>query len=87
MYLKTLPVEYLKIDGQFIENVARDPVDRSMVEAISQVGRAMGIRTIAERVESEAVLLALARLGIGYAQGYYIAKPRPLGEFPYLLAP
>jgi EAL domain-containing protein (putative c-di-GMP-specific phosphodiesterase class I) len=86
MYLKTLPVEYLKIDGQFIENVARDPVDRSMVEAISQVGRAMGIRTIAERVESEAVLLELARLGIGYAQGFYIAEPRSLSEFPYLLA-
>jgi EAL domain-containing protein (putative c-di-GMP-specific phosphodiesterase class I) len=47
----------------------------------------MGIRTIAERVESEAVLLALARLGIGYAQGFYIAEPRPLGDFPYLLAP
>jgi len=87
MYLKTLPVDYLKIDGQFIENVARDPVDRSMVEAISQVGRAMGIRTIAERVESEAVLLQLARLGIGYAQGYYIAEPSPIGAFPYLLAP
>jgi len=85
MYLKTLPVDYLKIDGQFIENVARDPVDRSMVEAISQVGRVMGIRTIAERVESEAVLLTLARLGIGYAQGFYIAEPSPIGSFPYLL--
>ena len=52
MYLKTLPVDYLKIDGQFVENVTRDPVDRSMVEAISQVGNAMGIQTIAERVES-----------------------------------
>ena len=45
MYLKTLPVDYLKIDGQFIENVTRDPIDRSMVEAISQIGRAMGIQT------------------------------------------
>ena len=59
MYLKTLPVDYLKIDGQFVENVTRDPVDRSMVEAISQVGKAMGIQTIAERVESAEVLAEL----------------------------
>ncbi|HUY83475.1 MAG TPA: EAL domain-containing protein, partial [Steroidobacteraceae bacterium] len=83
MYLKTLPVDYLKIDGQFIENVTRDPVDRSMVEAISQVGRAMGIRTIAERVESREVLVELGRLGIGFAQGLHIAVPRSIAEFPY----
>ena len=84
MYLKTLPVDYLKIDGQFVENVTRDPVDRSMVAAISQVGNAMGIQTIAERVESPEVLAELGRLGIGFAQGFYIAKPRSTGEFPYL---
>jgi diguanylate cyclase (GGDEF)-like protein/PAS domain S-box-containing protein len=83
MYLKTLPVDYLKIDGQFVENVARDPIDRSMVEAIGQVGRAMGIRTIAERVESEEVLLELGRLGIAFAQGFHIAKPKPVKDFPY----
>ena len=84
MYLKTLPVDYLKIDGQFIENVTRDPVDRSMVEAISQVGRAMGIQTIAERVESAEVLTELGRLGIGFAQGFHIAEPRSTAGFPYL---
>ncbi len=84
MYLKTLPVDYLKIDGQFVENVARNPVDRSMVEAISRVGRAMGILTIAERVESEEVLIELARLGIAFAQGFHIAVPKPVGDFPYL---
>jgi EAL domain-containing protein (putative c-di-GMP-specific phosphodiesterase class I) len=84
MYLKTLPVDYLKIDGQFVENVSRDPIDRSMVEAISQVGRAMGIRTIAERVESEEVLLELGRLGIAFAQGFHIATPQPVTGFPYL---
>jgi len=84
MYLKTLPVDYLKIDGQFVENVTRDPVDRSMVAAISQIGRAMGIQTIAERVESPEVLAELGRLGIGFAQGFHIAKPRPTSEFPYL---
>jgi len=84
MYLKTLPVDYLKIDGQFIENVTHDPVDRSMVEAISQVGRAMGIQTIAERVESREVLQELGRLGISYAQGFFIAAPRPIAQFPFL---
>jgi diguanylate cyclase (GGDEF)-like protein/PAS domain S-box-containing protein len=84
MYLKSLPVDYLKIDGQFVENITRDPVDRSMVEAISQVGRAMGIQTIAERVESADVMQELARLGIGFAQGVYVAAPRPEREFPYL---
>ena len=84
MYLKTLPVDYLKIDGQFVENIVRDPVDRSMVEAISQVGKAMGIATIAERVESQAVLDVLSRLGIEFAQGFHIAEPRPAEGFPYL---
>jgi len=84
LYLKTLPVDYLKIDGQFVENVARDPVDRSMVQAISHVGRALGIQTIAERVESQEVLAELGRLGVGFAQGYHIAEPRSISGFPYL---
>jgi diguanylate cyclase (GGDEF)-like protein/PAS domain S-box-containing protein len=75
MYLKTLPVDYLKIDGQFISHVADDPVDRSMVEAICKVGRALGIETVAECVESQAVLDELGRIGIDYAQGYYLARP------------
>jgi diguanylate cyclase (GGDEF)-like protein/PAS domain S-box-containing protein len=87
MYLKTLPVDYLKIDGQFVENVTRDRVDRSMVEAISQVGKTMGIQTIAERVESAEVLAELGRLGVGYAQGFHIAKPRTTKESPYLREP
>ena len=77
-YLKTLPVEFLKIDGQFVENVAKDPVDRSMVEAICQVARAMGVRTVAERVETAEALEALAQIGVDYAQGFYIAGPQPL---------
>ncbi len=84
MYLRTLPVDYLKIDGQFIEKVISNPIDRSMVEAISQVGRAMGIHTIAERVESAEVMNELGRLGIGFAQGFHIARPRSMREFPYL---
>ncbi len=76
MYLKNLPVDYLKIDGQFIQKVCIDPIDRSMVEAINQIGKAMGIKTVAERVESLQVLQTLAEIGVGYAQGYFIAEPR-----------
>lgn len=78
MYLKTLPVDYLKIDGQFISHVADDPVDRSMVEAICKVGRTLGIETVAECVESQAVLDELERIGIDYAQGYFLARPEPI---------
>src|SRR5688572_683371 len=76
MYLKNLPVDYLKIDGQFIQNVTTDHVDRSMVEAITQIGHAMGIKTIAERVETAEVLACLADIGVEYAQGIYIAVPQ-----------
>jgi len=80
-YLKNLPVDYLKIDGQFISNVTEDRVDESMVKAISEVGHAMGIETIAERVETKKVLEKLATLGIEYAQGYYIARPASVASF------
>lgn len=76
MYLKTLPVDFLKIDGQFIQNVTVDRIDRSMVVAISQIGKAMGIKTVAERVESVEVLQTLGEIGVEYAQGYYVAEPR-----------
>jgi diguanylate cyclase (GGDEF)-like protein/PAS domain S-box-containing protein len=79
-YLKTLPVDFLKIDGQFVENVYCDPVDRSMVEAICQVARAMGIRTIAERVEKQEALDVLAQIGVDYAQGFLIASPQPISR-------
>jgi diguanylate cyclase (GGDEF)-like protein/PAS domain S-box-containing protein len=80
-YLKNLPVDYLKIDGQFIRNVAEDSVDESMVKAISEVGQAMGIETIAERVETKQVLEKLGALGIEFAQGYYIARPTSVRSF------
>jgi Amt family ammonium transporter len=80
-YLKNLPVDYLKIDGQFIRNVVDDSVDESMVRAIWEVGHAMGIQTIAERVETKQVLEKLGSLGIEYAQGYYIARPTSISAF------
>ena len=80
-YLKNLPVDYLKIDGQFISNVADDTVDEEMVKAIHQVGNAMGIETIAERVETREVLDKLGSLGVEFAQGYYIARPASVASF------
>jgi diguanylate cyclase (GGDEF)-like protein len=86
MFLKSLPVDFLKIDGQFMHNVAHDRIDRSMVEAIAQIGGTMGIRTIAERVDSADVLARLADLGIQYAQGHYIGPPMPVEVLGTLLA-
>jgi diguanylate cyclase (GGDEF)-like protein/PAS domain S-box-containing protein len=86
MFLKNLPVDYLKIDGQFVHNVNHDRIDRSMVEAIVQIGATMGISTIAERVDSARVLARLADLGIQYAQGNYIGSPLPVEVLQTLLA-
>jgi EAL domain-containing protein (putative c-di-GMP-specific phosphodiesterase class I) len=77
-YLKNLPVDYLKIDGGFIQHIVENPVDLAVVEAINQVGHVMGIQTIAEFVENNAILEKLRTLGVNYAQGYGIAKPCPL---------
>jgi EAL domain-containing protein (putative c-di-GMP-specific phosphodiesterase class I) len=82
VYLKSLPVDFLKIDGQFIKDITQDPIDRSMVEAIGKVGRALGIATIAECVESAAVLAELKRIGVDFAQGFYLAQPLPLAQLP-----
>jgi diguanylate cyclase (GGDEF)-like protein/PAS domain S-box-containing protein len=80
VYLKSLPVDFLKIDGQFTAHVAQDPVNRSMVEAVTKVARALGIATVAEWVESEAVLCELRRIGVDFAQGFYLAKPLPIAQ-------
>ncbi len=80
VYLKTLPVDFLKIDGQFAANVATDVVDRSMVEAIAKIGTAMQVATIAEKVESAEVLAVLKRIGVDYIQGFHLAEPCAIDE-------
>ena len=75
VYLKTLPVDFLKIDGQFAAHVATDVVDRSMVEAIAKIGSAMQVATIAEKVESAEVLQVLKQIGVDYIQGFHLAEP------------
>src|SRR5690606_13216295 len=81
-YLKHLPVDYVKIDGQFIRNVTRDKTDETMVDAIARMAGALEIQTIAERVEGRDVLKRLGEIGISFAQGYFIAVPRPVSELP-----
>ncbi|MFN0317978.1 MAG: EAL domain-containing protein [Burkholderiales bacterium] len=76
-YLKHLPVDYLKIDGGFVKDMADDPIDRAMVVAINNIGHVMGKQTIAEFVHNEQVLAALLEIGVDYVQGYAVAKPRP----------
>jgi len=79
-YLKSLPVDYLKIAGNFIRDIVVDPVDHAMVDAINQIGHVMGLTTIAESVESDAILEKLRNLGVDYAQGFGISEPVPLAD-------
>ena len=79
-YLKNLSIDYLKIDGSLVRSIVDDRADHAMVTAIHQVGRVLGVRTIAEFVESGAVLRCLQDIGIDYAQGYAIHRPENLAQ-------
>ena len=74
-YLKHLPVDYLKIDGSFIERIDSDEMDQTMVRVIGEIARAAGIDTVAEYVQSRKALTLLAAMGIDYAQGFYVGRP------------
>ena len=75
-YLRTLPVDYIKIDAQFVRDLLSDPIDLAMVRSINDVARLMAKRTIAEGVESHEVLGVLREIGVDFAQGYAIGEPR-----------
>jgi diguanylate cyclase (GGDEF)-like protein/PAS domain S-box-containing protein len=79
-YLKTLPVDYLKIDGSFVKDMIENESDCTLVAAINQMSHALGIQTVAEWAQSEAVFGRLCELEVDYAQGYFIGKPAPWGR-------
>ena len=79
-YLRSLPVEYLKIDGRFVRNIAQDSIDLAMVRSIHEIGRVMGKRTVAEFVEDGDILDKVRSLGIDFAQGYEVGRPQLIEE-------
>ena len=74
-YLQQLSFDYIKIDGSFIRNIVKNPVDRKLVRLIAEIGREAGMQTIAEYVQSAPAFSLLAELGVDYAQGFYVGKP------------
>ena len=77
-YLKSLPVDYLKIDGSFVRDISKDKIDKAMVKSIQQVAEAMSLKTIAEWVEDEETLGILKDLGVNFAQGNYLMAAEPI---------
>jgi ammonium transporter, Amt family len=77
-YLKNLPVDYLKISAEFIRDIEAIPMHRTLVRSINQIGHELGLATIGEGVESEAILSTVLGVQLDYAQGYWIAQPQPL---------
>jgi EAL domain-containing protein (putative c-di-GMP-specific phosphodiesterase class I) len=86
-YLKHLPFDYLKIDGDFIRELARNQADRLTVQAIVEIAKGMGKRTIAEFVETEEVLVLLRAIGVDFAQGFRVGRPDDLEAFWEIDAP
>jgi diguanylate cyclase (GGDEF)-like protein/PAS domain S-box-containing protein len=78
-YLKSIPVDWLKIDGQFIRNLVDDDLDQAAVKCFVDVAKVMGLQTIAEFVDQPAVLDRLSEIGVDFAQGYLIHRPEPVG--------
>ncbi len=79
-YLQSLPIDYLKIDGSLVRQISNNTMQRHMVESIHKIGEMMGIGTVAEYVEDQAILDALNSMGVHYGQGYHLAKPQPINE-------
>lgn len=77
-YLQSIPVDYLKIDGAFVQNIDTNKINRAMVKSINEIGHVMGMKTICEFVENEKITEILNEMGVDYAQGYYYAKPQPI---------
>ena len=79
-YLKDLPVDFLKIDGNIIKNISHNTADKAMVAAINQIGKVMNIEIIAKHVENVFTLNRLKEIGIDYAQGFYLDEPKHIND-------
>lgn len=79
-YLKKLPSDILKIDGQFVKNMLNDELDLAMVKSINEIAHIMGKETIAEFVENADILNKLLEIGVDYAQGFHLDTPKPLAS-------
>jgi EAL domain-containing protein (putative c-di-GMP-specific phosphodiesterase class I) len=79
-YLERLPVDYVKIDGVFIRDLTDNALHRAIVESVHRIGCTLGIKTVAESVETQAIADLLTGMGVHYAQGWLYGKPRPIGE-------
>ncbi|MDX1776309.1 MAG: EAL domain-containing protein, partial [Desulfobulbales bacterium] len=79
-YLKNLNIDYLKIDGSLVKDIADNYISLAMIKAIKDIAEALQIRTIGEYVENEAIAEELARIGVDFAQGYFIGMPQPLAS-------
>ncbi len=86
-HLKQFKFDYLKIDGSFVENLARDPVDQTMVRLFADIGKGLGVPTIAEYVTNATSYALLAKFGINYAQGYHLGRPKAVPELPSVAIP
>jgi EAL domain-containing protein (putative c-di-GMP-specific phosphodiesterase class I) len=84
-YLRELPVNILKIDGSFIQNLDVDPFNQTLVKAISDIAHLLGKKTVVEFVENERILETAESLGIDYGQGWYLGKPKPFRSFDQAL--
>ena len=84
-HLKRLPVSELKIDKSFVMTMDRDPADRAIVASTAALGRSLGLRVVAEGVESRASASVLAALGCDLAQGFYYSPPVPADQLPALV--
>jgi EAL domain-containing protein (putative c-di-GMP-specific phosphodiesterase class I) len=79
-YLKNLPFDYLKIDGDYVRDLAASPMDRLVVEALVAIAQGMGKKTIAEYVPDDEVASLLQTIGVDYGQGYHFGRPRPVSD-------
>jgi EAL domain-containing protein (putative c-di-GMP-specific phosphodiesterase class I) len=79
-YLKNLPVDFLKIDGEFVRDIVTNPVSLAMVKSINEIGHMMGKKTIAEYVEDQETVDFLKHIGVDFAQGYVFSKPVPVDQ-------